>query len=276
MPIKIKNAPKRSLDELKNIIPSFRNEAINIYEEQDHSHFVPHKIYDPSVFDLAAGKGLANTQQTGWRYLFQDEKGEYHVAEIGMDEELDEHKFHHVNLGGHVNSFVAIYDRLHNHEHVEEKHYEINILRISPIYVMAIWLKGEDHEHEFFIPLAPVNSKFEAGRTYEYDEFMPLLQEAAQEVVSFEEEHASATDDLTRIEGIGPKAATILNEAGYTTFSSVAAAQPAVMEAVLKAAGSRYNFLDATTWPEQAALAAEGRWEELDKLQDELKGGRRE
>jgi large subunit ribosomal protein L17 len=28
------------------------------------------------------------------------------------------------------------------------------------------------------------------------------------------------------------------------------------------------------TWPEQAQLAAEGRWEELDKLQDLLRGGR--
>ena len=85
----------------------------------------------------------------------------------------------------------------------------------------------------------------------------------------------SSEDDLSRIEGIGPKAAAILKEAGYTTFRSLAAAQVTDLKAALKAAGSRYNFLDATTWPEQAQLAADGKWDELDKLQDELQGGKR-
>jgi hypothetical protein len=30
------------------------------------------------------------------------------------------------------------------------------------------------------------------------------------------------------------------------------------------------------TWPEQAGLAAAGRWEELEALQDSLKGGRKQ
>jgi hypothetical protein len=32
---------------------------------------------------------------------------------------------------------------------------------------------------------------------------------------------------------------------------------------------------DPATWPEQAKLAAQGDWEGLEALQDELKGGRR-
>jgi hypothetical protein len=35
------------------------------------------------------------------------------------------------------------------------------------------------------------------------------------------------------------------------------------------------RLADPTTWPEQAALAAQGEWEALAQLQDELKGGRR-
>ncbi|HBY69766.1 MAG TPA: 50S ribosomal protein L21, partial [Flavobacteriaceae bacterium] len=29
------------------------------------------------------------------------------------------------------------------------------------------------------------------------------------------------------------------------------------------------------TWPQQAQLAADGKWDELEKLQDELDGGRK-
>jgi hypothetical protein len=34
-------------------------------------------------------------------------------------------------------------------------------------------------------------------------------------------------------------------------------------------------MINADTWPEQAKLAASGEWEALEKLQDELKGGKR-
>lgn len=82
-------------------------------------------------------------------------------------------------------------------------------------------------------------------------------------------------DKVNQIEGIGPKTATKLKEAGYTTFKSIAVAKVADLKAVLKAAGTHYNFIDPTTWPEQAQLAAEGKWEALKKLQEELKGGKR-
>ncbi|MEZ4764214.1 MAG: hypothetical protein R3C26_13850 [Calditrichia bacterium] len=44
---------------------------------------------------------------------------------------------------------------------------------------------------------------------------------------------------------------------------------------IIEKAGRRFNLADPTTWPEQAALAAKEAWEELEKLQDKLKGGRR-
>lgn len=273
MPINIKNAPIKSFFQVKDNIQSFQSKEVALDNNGDHHHHVPHKIYDASIFDLAEGKKLANVKQTGWRYLFEDAHDEYHIAEIGINEELDEHQFHHVNKGNQVNSFVTIYDRLHNHEHVEEKGYEINVLRISPIYVKTIWLKGEDHDHEFFIPLAPVHEKFEAGRTYDYDEFMALLQEVAQEVVGVQEEQAA--DDLTRIEGIGPKAAEILKKKGILSFADLANSTAESIKNMLVAESTSYNRFDTTTWPEQAQLAADGKWEELDKLQDELQGGKR-
>lgn len=81
-------------------------------------------------------------------------------------------------------------------------------------------------------------------------------------------------DDLTKIEGIGPKVQGLLNEAGIKTFAELAAKTPEELDAILDAAGSIYKAMDETSWPRQAALAADGKWEELDKLQDELVGGR--
>ena len=83
-----------------------------------------------------------------------------------------------------------------------------------------------------------------------------------------------AGDDLVIIEGIGPKIAELLNNAGITTFAQLAEADDATVQQVLTEAGPRFNVHDATTWNEQAALARDGKMDELKELQDRLKGGK--
>ncbi|MEM1214118.1 MAG: helix-hairpin-helix domain-containing protein [Bacteroidota bacterium] len=86
---------------------------------------------------------------------------------------------------------------------------------------------------------------------------------------------AAKPDDLRKIEGIGPKIAGLLKDDGIATFADLAKASQTKLKAVLTAAGPRYKMHNPTTWPEQAKLAAAGKWEELSTLQDELKGGKR-
>ncbi len=81
----------------------------------------------------------------------------------------------------------------------------------------------------------------------------------------------SPSDDLTKIEGIGPKIAENLNAAGIRTFADLAALTPDQIRGVL---GSTFASHDPTTWPEQAKMAAEGRWDELKAWQAQLDGGR--
>ena len=85
---------------------------------------------------------------------------------------------------------------------------------------------------------------------------------------------ATGKDDLRKVEGIGPKIASLLNEAGILTFADLAATDASKVKDILVAAGSRYGFHDPTTWPAQAKMAAEGRWDDLKKWQEELDGGK--
>lgn len=80
--------------------------------------------------------------------------------------------------------------------------------------------------------------------------------------------------DLKRVEGIGPKIEEILNNAGIYTFQQLAEADVERLQAALADAGERYRLADPGSWPQQARLAAEDRWDELANLQQELKGGR--
>jgi large subunit ribosomal protein L21 len=81
-------------------------------------------------------------------------------------------------------------------------------------------------------------------------------------------------DDLKKIEGAGPKAAEALVAAGLDTFAKVAKSTPEALSTILTDASSRLSHIVTTTWPEQAQLAADGKWDELKVLQDKLDGGK--
>ena len=80
-------------------------------------------------------------------------------------------------------------------------------------------------------------------------------------------------DDLKKIEGIGPKISELLVAGGIPTFQALADADIESVKAILDAAGPRYRIANPVTWSQQAGLAAQGKWEELDSLQDRIKGG---
>jgi len=85
---------------------------------------------------------------------------------------------------------------------------------------------------------------------------------------------AVTKDDLTKVEGIGPKLAEILNASGINGFRTLAGTTPVQLRAVLDMAEGNFAAHDPSTWPQQAQMAADGKWDELQKWQDELDGGR--
>jgi len=80
-------------------------------------------------------------------------------------------------------------------------------------------------------------------------------------------------DDLSKIEGIGPKVAKVLAGAGIVTFDDLAHAKKADVQKVLDKAG--LQMMDPEGWIDQAKLAAKGDWKAFEKLQGKLKGGRK-
>ena len=79
-------------------------------------------------------------------------------------------------------------------------------------------------------------------------------------------------DDLTKIEGIGPKIASVLTEQGIASYTDLSKAKVNKLESILEAA--KLSQHQPTTWPQQAQLAADGQWDELKALQDKLNGGK--
>ena len=84
----------------------------------------------------------------------------------------------------------------------------------------------------------------------------------------------SVKDDLTKIEGIGPKIKGLFNDDGIWSFVQLSESSIERLQKILDDAGPRYRVHNPKTWAQQAKLAAEGKWDELKKWQGELKGGK--
>lgn len=146
------------------------------------------------------------------------------------------------------------------------------ILILFIIVVLIVWIALTRNSKDSPVDM-PVGEHAPAAhetplRTQEVD-----LGETAAEAPAAGLPTAVKLDDLTIVEGIGPKVSSVLNNAGIMTLVQLAEAAPEQLKAILEKEG--LQFMDPGTWGEQARLAAKGKMAELEALQQELKGGRR-
>lgn len=106
----------------------------------------------------------------------------------------------------------------------------------------------------------------------------PVVQEAVPAPAPKATRAKKATgsgDDLTTIEGLGPKSAQALIAAGITTFAQIAAMSGDELQEIVKVQ-AKVRILDGQTktWPKQAKFLVEGDEAGFQKYTERLTGGR--
>jgi predicted flap endonuclease-1-like 5' DNA nuclease len=81
-------------------------------------------------------------------------------------------------------------------------------------------------------------------------------------------------NDLTLIEGVGPKIAELCTHRGVTTWWALANCDLDLLRNMLAEAGAKFQTHDPTTWPHQARLLANGQWQKFKTLADALRAER--
>ena len=81
-------------------------------------------------------------------------------------------------------------------------------------------------------------------------------------------------DDLKIIEGIGPKIEGMFKDHGIKTWKALSDTTVAECQKVLDTGGKRYQIHDPASWPMQAKMCYEGKWDDLHKWQEEHKHGK--
>ena len=136
----------------------------------------------------------------------------------------------------------------------------------------------DEDDSSTVVAKAPTAAKTEkkaepAKKAREIEETPAAAEAEVKDKATPKKEKQADPDDLTKVEGIGPKAAEALVNAGLGTYAKLAKSTPEEIKEVLTDASSRMAHLDPGSWPKQAGMAAEGKWDELNDWQDKAKAG---
>lgn len=152
--------------------------------------------------------------------------------------------------------------------------YKFRLILIGALVLLWWWVKYIQKEEEKGIQSASI--KLSEALKPSSDIPKVLETSSRSPAIPFEKEKqkkTSSVDDLRLIEGIGPKIASVLVEAGIVSFNKLSGMKPEEIKAILN--NANIPLAQPDTWPEQARMAANGEWQALEAFQGQLKGGRR-
>lgn len=150
----------------------------------------------------------------------------------------------------------------------------IFILTILTILHIAYYLFLSSKTRRNAIPTGSLNGIKQSGSSKLLDNNSAKTQLTKETLAKEQNMFYSQSDNFQKIEGIGPAIEETLKTAGIRTYKQLADADYSALKSILMAKGSKFVMHDPRNWPKQSKLALEGKWEELDKLKDELVRGK--
>jgi hypothetical protein len=164
---------------------AFRRRALTRANPAGLALAAPHDVYSLGLSDLAEGVSLAAATVDGRRFIVMD--GDKPIASAEVADQGRGSGFQ-ATEGPYVESTAAALERAEEDPDLDDDDYEIRLLRIPALYVMALWLKNEQGGTDVLIPLDPTPSPLEAGRKYAPAELLSALAEPARARLAFDDE----------------------------------------------------------------------------------------
>lgn len=137
----------------------------------------PFPLYSADLLDVLAGSIVENARQTAWMYLVFKERVAEGWGEVAFrDDALDATNYRYAGFHGPMfaRSFVQTVSIAEDMATVAGLKYEARVLRIPPLYLVALWLFREDNS--WFIPAQPTPGTLEPNRVYREGGLLDVLQ----------------------------------------------------------------------------------------------------
>ena len=144
---------------------------------------VPHPVYAVGLEQIAQRELLSSATLVAWRYLLLDDQQVRCAVEVDVRAEDRQLNFSHINRGPFVASSVESITVAETLAPVQQHDYELRLLKIPGLYLLALWLHGPD---EIIVPVAPAIPGLVSNVPYNESDLLAVLQPMAEERLSQE------------------------------------------------------------------------------------------
>jgi hypothetical protein len=162
--------------------PEFQRRGMAGSEPSRLELAVPHDVYSLGLDQLSAGATIQDAEPVGQRFLVVDGDTPVSSAEV-----TPEGGAFQANEGPFVAATLAAIEQAEQDPELTDGRYELRLLRIPALYLMALWLKDDDGDGDLVIPLDPSPEPLEAGRHYRPDELVAELARMAEARSEFDD-----------------------------------------------------------------------------------------
>ncbi len=147
----------------------------------------PHEMRHVGLDALTEQRPLDASETTGWRYLVEAGGAAVAGAEVATDAYGGEAAFSQLNEGPFVQSTAEALRTLDERTETAAGNYEVRMVRVPALYVMALWLEDLDGDQDLVLPLAPAPAYLDTQRMYYEPEFLDALAGPARERLEFDD-----------------------------------------------------------------------------------------
>jgi hypothetical protein len=138
---------------------------------------VPHPVYAVGLEQIAQRELLSSATLVAWRYLLLDDQQVRCAVEVDVRAEDRQLNFSHINRGPFVANSVQSITVAETLAPVQQDDYELRLLKIPGLYLLALWLHGPD---EIILPIAPSIPGVVSNVPYSESDLLTLLQPIAE------------------------------------------------------------------------------------------------
>jgi len=155
----------------------FRTKRLSAAAPASLSLAVPHRVYNLGLSDIKGANSVGKAKPSAWRYLVVEEGTVIAAAEAIQRTANAKPLFSNTNEGPFVDSTAKAIEAAEHLPEVEAGNYEIAVLRVPALYLIALWLKGAGTKppDDIFIPLDPAPAGLTAGERLNARDFNAAL-----------------------------------------------------------------------------------------------------
>jgi hypothetical protein len=148
-------------------------------------------IFTLGLRDIMNGAGLQDAKAAGWRFLAGDPSGEVVAADVIQPlpgaAQNGAAKMTSLSRDPIIADAIRAVHEVEKLPEVQNKNYEIQVLRIPGLLIEAFWLKSQDAGADLIVPVLTRARELHRMRAYPVADFLNILRPMTEKFLAFEE-----------------------------------------------------------------------------------------